>query len=45
MFEALLYGLPEGYRSADLAEERRRYGAGQLEVAEKAKDSDPEEPG
>ena len=31
--EALLYGLPEGYRSADLVEECQRHRAGQLEVA------------
>jgi hypothetical protein len=42
--EALLYGLPEGYRSADLLKNAAATALVSLKWPEKAKDSDPEEP-
>ena len=42
--EALLYGLPEGYRSADLLKNSAATALVSLKWPEKAKDSDPEEP-
>jgi imidazolonepropionase-like amidohydrolase len=41
--EALLYGLPEGYRSADLLKNAAATALVSLKWPEKAKDSDPEE--
>jgi len=42
--EALLYGLPEGYRSADLLKNSAATVLVNLKWPEKAKDSDPDEP-
>jgi imidazolonepropionase-like amidohydrolase len=42
--EALLYGLGEGYRSADLLKNAAATALVSLKWPEKAKDSDPEEP-
>ncbi len=42
--EALLYGLPEGYRSADLLKNSTATVLVNLKWPEKAKDSDPDEP-
>ncbi len=42
--EALLYGLPEGYRSADLLKNAAATALVNLKWPEKTKESDPEEP-
>jgi imidazolonepropionase-like amidohydrolase len=42
--EALLYGLPEGYRSADLLKSANATALVSLKWPEKSKESDPEEP-
>jgi hypothetical protein len=42
--EAFLYGLPEGYRSADLLKSANATALVSLKWPEKAKDSDPDEP-
>ncbi|MGD0298587.1 MAG: amidohydrolase family protein [Bryobacteraceae bacterium] len=42
--EALLYGLPEGYRSADLLKNAAATALVSLKWPEKTKDSDPDEP-
>jgi hypothetical protein len=42
--KALLYGLPEGYRSADLLKKANAAALVSLRWPEKARDSDPDEP-
>jgi len=42
--QALLYGLPEGYRSAELLKSANATALVSLKWPEKARDSDPEEP-
>jgi imidazolonepropionase-like amidohydrolase len=43
--KALLYGLPEGYRSADLLKKANATVLVSLKWPEKARDTDPDEPG